>query len=105
MRAFDLVAMLSLSGWAVVAPGFAQEQSQHAIVAEHKDIGRIETSIVKFDQALGVLIVLHRAPGDVVDCTGTCFFPNSRKALGWQCAPDQACNLLCTTNPPVGGCK
>jgi hypothetical protein len=74
------------------------------ITAEQPDIGRLETRIQKYDQALGVVSQLIRSPGAETDCQGVCYFPSSSRSVSWRCAPRQRCDLHCAVNPPVGGC-
>jgi hypothetical protein len=103
MRGVGIVA-LTVSGLWLASPGLAQPPDR-VLSAEHKDIGKLETHIETSEQALAVISALRRSPGDNVECSGTCYFPSSRKALAWQCGPGQSCSLLCTMNPPASGCK
>jgi hypothetical protein len=88
---------------AVAAPAFAQQASGR-ISAEQHDIGRVETRIQKYDQALGVISQLARPLGAETECYGVCYFPSSTQPISWRCAPKERCNLHCAVNPPVGGC-
>ena len=81
------------------------EQAGGQISAEHPDIGRVETRIQKYDQALGVIAQLVRQLGAETECQGVCFFPNGQRPVSWRCAPKSKCDLHCDINPPVGGCK
>jgi hypothetical protein len=81
------------------------EQMGGRVVAEQRDIGRIETHIQKYDQALGVVIQLTRPTGAETECQGVCFFPSSTHPTSWRCAPKERCDLRCAVNPPVGGCN
>jgi len=81
------------------------EQAGGRISAEQPDIGRVETRIEKYDQALGVVIQLTRPLGAETECHGICYFPSSTQPTSWRCAPQQRCDLHCTVSPPVGGCE
>lgn len=82
---------------------FAQTDS--SISAEQKDIGKIQTQIQKYDNALGVVSELIRSAERNVECNGLCLFQNGSKNVTWSCGPKKVCNLFCGVNPPVGGCK
>jgi hypothetical protein len=98
--------LISTIGCALVvaAPAFAQ-QAGGPISAEQHDIGRVETRIQKYDQALGVIAQLARPLGAATECQGVCYFPSSTRPISWRCAPKQRCDLHCGVNPPVGGCN
>jgi hypothetical protein len=83
---------------------FAQ-QTDSSISAEQKDIGKIQTKIQKYDNALGVVSELTRSADRNVECNGLCLFQNGSKNITWSCGPKKTCNLFCSVNPPVGGCK
>jgi hypothetical protein len=74
------------------------------LTAEQHDIGRVETRVQKYEQALGVVTRLSRPQGDETECNGICFFPSSSRAVSWRCAPNDSCDLHCDVNPPAGGC-
>ncbi|HEY3908305.1 MAG TPA: hypothetical protein VGM07_00265 [Stellaceae bacterium] len=85
------------------APALAQ-QGVGPIGAEQRDIGRLETRIQRYDQALGVIAKLARPLGAEIECNGICYTPNGTRATSWRCAPTARCDLHCDVNPPVGGC-
>ncbi len=84
--------------------GFAQQAGGNGITADQKDIGKLQTRIQKYDQALGVVIQLARSDQANVECNGVCYFPSSSRPIAWRCEPNKKCDLYCTVNPPVGGC-
>ena len=86
-------------------PGFAQQMRSDGVTADQKDIGKVQTRIEKYDQALGVVIQLARPRGANVECNAVCYFSSSSKPVAWKCEPDRKCDLHCTVNPPVGGCN
>ena len=100
-----IILGLSAIGVALLAglPALAQ-QSAGRLSAEQADIGRVEASIQKFSQALGVVSRLSRPLGAVTECYGVCYFISSSRPVSWRCAPRETCNLHCDVNPPVGGC-
>ena len=78
---------------------------ERSAAVEHKDIGRLSVRAQTYNQALGVVSELRRSSlAQTVECNGICYFPNSSKAIAWRCEPTKTCSLLCTVNPPVGGC-
>lgn len=79
-------------------------QSGGTLSAEQRDIGRVETRIQKYDQALGVVTRLNRPLGAETECSGICYFPSSSRPVTWRCAPNERCDVHCDVNPPVGGC-
>jgi hypothetical protein len=83
----------------------AAQQPAGSLAADHKDVGKVEARVQKYDQALGVISELHRRPATTVVCDGVCYFPNSSKWISWKCEPDRRCDLRCTVSPPVGGCN
>jgi hypothetical protein len=89
-----------------VLPSLAVAQRLEGSAAvEQKDIGRLSVQTQTYNQALGVVSELKRASAaQTVECNGTCYFPNSSKAIAWRCAPTKTCSLHCTVDPPVGGC-
>jgi len=96
--------LLSVMLWLLPALAVAQGLEGPAAV-EHKDIGRLSVRTQTYNQALGVVSELRRASAtQTVECNGTCYFPNSSKAIAWRCEPAKTCSLHCTVNPPVGGC-
>jgi hypothetical protein len=103
MRFHSLLTTM-LVAFLLAAPAVA-EQAGGQISAAHHDIGRVETRIQKYDQALGVIAQLVRRLGEETECQGVCFFPNSERAISWHCAPKSKCDLHCDINPPVGGCE
>ncbi len=98
--------LLAAVGFAMFAalPVIAQ-QSRERLTIERPDIGRVETRIENYDQALGVVARLNRPLGIETECDGVCFFPSSSRSLSWRCAPAERCDLDCNVNPPVGGCR
>ncbi len=101
---FRLVCYLAIAcGLIAGVPALAQ-QSGGRLKAEQQDIGQVETSIQKYDQALGVVSRLSRPLGAETECYGTCFLPSSGQSISWRCAPKATCDLHCNVNPPVGGC-
>jgi hypothetical protein len=102
MRSSALLATIAavfLFGGPAVA-----EQAGRRITVEQDNIGRVETHIQKYDQALGVVSQLTRPFGAETDCQGVCYFPNSTQSVSWRCPLKQRCALHCAVNPPVGGC-
>jgi len=97
--------LLSAIGWALLAgtSAFAQ-QGGRGLEAEQRDIGRLETHIRNYGQALGVITQLTRPLGAETECEGVCYSANSSKPVSWSCAPTQRCDLHCLASPPVGGC-
>jgi len=87
------------------SPLAVAQQVGNSIAADQKDIGKIQTQIHKYDQALGVVTQLSRPQASSIECNGVCYFPNSSKPIAWKCEPDKKCYLHCTVNPPVGGCN
>jgi hypothetical protein len=79
-------------------------QQPGSLTAEQRDIGRVETHLQKYDQALGVVSRLTRPLGAETECSGICFYPSSSQAVSWRCAPNDGCDLHCDVKPPVGGC-
>ena len=104
MRIFAL-SLAVLCWLSAGGPGLAQQTGGDGIAADQKDIGKVQTRIQKFDQALGVVIQLARSRGANVECNAVCYFPSSSKPIAWRCQPDERCDLHCTINPPVGGCN
>ena len=100
-------AMLLAVGFAMFTAVTAiAQQSGGQLSAERHDIGRVETRIENYDQALGVVTRLTRSLGIEAECDGVCFFPSSSsRPLSWRCAPTERCDLDCNVNPPVGGCR
>jgi hypothetical protein len=81
------------------------QRLEGSATVEQKDIGRLSVQTQTYNQALGVVSELKRASAaQTVECNGTCYFPNSSKAIAWRCAPAKTCSLHCTVNPPAGGC-
>ena len=104
-REMRFSALLATIAVAVLIGGPAvAEQIGGRIAAEQRDIGRVETRIQKYDQALGVVIQLTRPTGAETECQGVCFFPSSTRPTSWRCGTKERCDLHCTANPPVGGC-
>jgi hypothetical protein len=101
-----LLAALGAASGAIAAamPGAAQQASDR-LAAEQRDIGRLEVHLQKYDQALGIVTRLRRPLGDESECNGICFFPSSSRGVAWRCPPEAACELHCSVNPPVGGCR
>ena len=88
-------------------PAFGQSggQSGGQVSGEQRDIGRVDSHIQKYDQALGVVSRLSRPLGAETECYGICFFPSSSHPIAWRCAPKAMCDLHCNVNPPAGGCQ
>lgn len=102
MLGLSLAVLCCLS---VAQPGLAQQAGSDGINATQKDIGKVQTRIQKFDQALGVVVQLARPDQSNVECNAVCYFPSSSRPIAWRCEPDKKCDLHCTVNPPVGGCN
>jgi hypothetical protein len=96
-----LVASLLLAGGTVVG---AQPKSGELEVTQ-PEIGRLQTRIERYGEALGVVAALIRPLGAEVECNGVCYLPSSTRATSWRCAPREQCTLHCEVNPPVGGCN
>ena len=103
MRSSALLTATIVGAILIGGPAIA-EQASGPITAEQHDIGRIETRIQTYDQALGVVSQLTRPFGAETDCQGVCYFPSSSRSVSWRCPPKQRCDLHCVVNPPVGGC-
>ncbi len=100
------VSWLIMIGWMVLAENAAlAQQPGGRLTAEQPGVGRLETRIDKYDQALGVTTRLSRPLGAETECEGVCYFPNSSRPVAWRCGPTQSCELHCAVNPPVGGCR
>jgi hypothetical protein len=102
MRFSALLATIAVA--VLIGSPAVAEQMGGRITAEQPDIGRVETRIEKYDQALGVVSQLTRPFGAETDCQGVCYFPSSSKSVSWRCPPKERCDLRCAVNPPVGGC-
>ncbi|MBV9374235.1 MAG: hypothetical protein JO320_04110 [Alphaproteobacteria bacterium] len=76
----------------------------NSITADHKEIGKVQAQIQKYDQAIGIVGQLNRLSSGV-ECNGVCYFPSSSKPIAWKCDPGRKCDLRCTVSPPVGGCN
>jgi hypothetical protein len=87
-----------------LSPAWAQ-QPAGGISAEERDIGRVDSHIQRYDQALGVVSRLRRPLGAETECDGICYFPSSSQPISWRCSPQASCELHCDVNPPVGGCR
>jgi hypothetical protein len=96
--------LLSMTCWGVAASLCLAQPVGTSITADHKEVGRVQTWIEKYDQALGVVSQLRRSQLSGIECNGVCYFPNSSRPVSWKCEPDKKCALHCTVNPPVGGC-
>ena len=103
MRSSALLTATIVAAVLIGGPAVAQPADGH-VTAEQHDIGRVETRIQKYDQALGVVIQLTRPTGAETECQGVCFFPSSTRPTSWRCGPKERCDLHCAANPPVGGC-
>ena len=90
-------------GLFAAAPAIAQ-QAGTRLSAAQTDIGRVETRIQKYDQALGVVTRFARPQGSETECDGACYYASGSKRVSWKCAPGSQCSLHCMVNPPVGGC-
>jgi hypothetical protein len=104
MRAF-VASLTMLAGILAAAPPAAAQRSGASLSAEDRDIGRLETRIQKYEEALGVVTRLIRSPDAETECQGSCFLPSSSRSVSWRCAPNSGCALHCEVNPPVGGCR
>ena len=87
------------------SPGLTQQGGSDVITADQKDIGKVQTRIQKYDQALGVVSQLTRPNQAIVECNAVCYFPSRSSPIAWRCEPGKKCDLHCTVNPPVGGCN
>ena len=99
-----LFLILACFGCGGIGPAAAQ-QPGGSLAADHKDVGKVEARVQKYDQAVGVISELRRTPAASVVCDGVCYFPNSSKSISWKCEPSRRCDLHCTVSPPVGGCN
>jgi hypothetical protein len=99
---FLLVSLSILARLLFDACALSTEQSADRLTAEQHDIGRIETRLQKYDQAIGVVTRLVRPLGANAECQGVCFLPSSSRPVSWRCAPNASCDLYCDVNPPVG---
>lgn len=104
MRFIGIYVAVAACGFLVSLPLLAQPLPA-GLSAEQRDIGRVETHIQKYQQAVGVVTRLSRPLGAETECTGICYFPNSSRPVSWHCAPANSCDLHCDVNPPVGGCR
>jgi hypothetical protein len=77
----------------------------NSITVDHKEVGKVQMQIQRYDQALGVISQLSRSQLSNIECNGVCYFPNSSKPIAWKCECGKKCDLHCTVNPPVGGCN
>ena len=100
--AWSLVALCFLSA---AHPGLTQHGGNGGITADQKDIGKVQTRIQRYEQALGVVNQLARPRQATVECNGVCYFPSRSRPVAWRCEPGKKCDLHCTVNPPVGGCN
>jgi hypothetical protein len=108
-----LVGVLVLAlGWLSPPDRAWAQQTGSAIGAEAAGIGKATTRIERFDHALGIVTTLRRPTAQLrlpsaseIECYGLCLFANGNQGVAWQCAPDTSCELHCTVNPPVGGCR
>lgn len=104
MRSVIAFLLVLACGLAAGRPAGAQEAGGKLTARQH-DIGKLDVSIEKFDQALGVVSRLSRPLGAETECRGICYLPNSSQPVSWRCSPQAACELHCDVNPPVGGCR
>lgn len=88
----------------IIRPAVAGQAGGQISAAQH-DIGRLETRIQKYGQALGVISQLTRPLGAETECQGVCYSANSTQPISWNCAPKERCDLHCMVSPPVGGCN
>ncbi len=106
MRFFpSSVSIIIAAASVLLADVAASAQQSGRLSAEQRDIGRVETRIQKYDQALGVVTQVIRPLGSETECNGICYFPSSSRPVAWRCAPKETCDLHCNVNPPVGGCN
>jgi len=56
----------------------------NTISADHRDIGKVQAQIQKYDQAIGVVGQLDRLSSSV-ECNGVCYFPSSSRPITWKC--------------------
>jgi hypothetical protein len=104
MRFHTAVCFAIGCGLAICSPAHAQ-QPGGATRLEQRDIGRVDTHVEKYDEALGVVSRLRRPLGAEIECYGICYFPSSSRPVSWRCSPRANCDLRCDVNPPVGGCR
>jgi len=65
----------------LAVPGVAQKASGDTIAADQIDVGKVQTRILKYDQALGVVTRLARKHGENVECNAVCYLPSSSKPI------------------------
>jgi hypothetical protein len=99
------ISVLAAACWIAAAGPLAAQQAGNSVATDHKDVGKVQARVQKYDQALGVVSELRRSPVASVECDGVCYFPNSSKSVSWKCEPERRCDLRCTVSPPVGGCN
>jgi hypothetical protein len=110
MRKFGLSAAV-LCCLSVTAPGLIQKATgdtqkvaSDALTADQTDVGNVQTRILKYEHALGIVVQLARPHGANVECNAVCYLPSSSKTIAWKCDPARKCDVQCTVNPPVGVC-
>jgi hypothetical protein len=98
---------VGLTAGGSLAAGFpaVAQQPGGGISAQQADIGRVDTAIQRYGQALGVVTRLSRPLGAETECYGICFLPSSSRSTAWRCAPRESCTLHCDISPPVGDCR
>ena len=72
--------------------------------AEQRDIGRLETHIQNYGQALGVITQLTRPLGAETECQGVCYLAKQQPADGMELRADAEVRFALSASPPVGGC-
>jgi|SRR5271163_3893506 len=104
MRIFGL-SLVVLCCLSAAGPGVAQQTGSGVITADQKDIGKMETRIQKYEQALGVVIQLARPNHAMSNAMPSAIF---RAAAGpSHGAASPTGNAICTARSirRVGGCN
>ena len=92
MRIFGL-SLAVLCCVSSATPGTAQKAGGDVVSADQKEIGKLQTHILKYEQGLGVVIQLARPSGADVECNGVCYFPSSSGRLHGDVSPTE--NATC----------
>jgi hypothetical protein len=99
------LSLAAICWLSAASPGLTQQGGSGAVTAGQKDIGKAQTRIQKYEQALGVVNQLSRPHQATVECNAVCYFPSRSSPIAWRCEPGKKCDLHCTVNPPVVGCN
>jgi hypothetical protein len=102
---FRITCLLAIACGVAVCSAAGAQKTAGETGAEQRDIGRVDTHIQKYSQALGVVSRLRRPLSGETECYGICYFPSTSQPVSWRCAPAATCDLHCDVNPPVGGCR